>query len=203
MERGGQTTQQERGQGDDIFARLDKAFAHQRHLSPAVVASVRAWQGIDRRYELIQKLARGFSTTSLPAGDEALARTMRLHLDAAIASGRMPFATVVYRGVRDLRRALEIEHPTHALGRHFHLKGFTATSVSRQVAINEFTQEGGGLLEIAVPAGVPALWVANVGLPELRRQGELLLGDGLGLHVYSLGRDRIIPLLRGKLRDDR
>lgn len=186
----------------DLSGLLDNEFAHQKHLDPALLVSVRAWQGIDRSYELVQRMVRGESTASLAVGDESRVRTMREHLDIAIASGCTPFAMVVYRGLRDLRRALRIEHPAEAVGRRFYLRGFTATTVSRSVAIDEFTQVGGGLLKLLAPAGIPALWVANVGRPELRRQGELLLGDGIGLHVYSLGCDGAIPVLAGELTID-
>jgi hypothetical protein len=186
----------------DTFRLLDKAFAHQKHLDPTLLLSVRAWQGIDRRYELVQRMVREESTAILAGGEESRVRTMREHLDIAVASGRAPFAMLVYRGLRDLRRALRIEHPTEAVGRRFRLSGYTATTVSRSVAVGEFTQEGGGLLEIHVPEGMPALWVANVGSPELRRQGEMLLGDGIVLHVYSLGDDGPIPVLTGEVMID-
>ena len=147
-------------------------------------------------------MVREESGVSLAVGEESRVRAMREHLDIAVASGHVPFAMVVYRGLRDLRRALQIDHPAEAVGRRFHLSGYTATTVSRSVAVGEFAQEGGGLLEIYVPKGMPALWVANVGHPELRRQGELLLGDGIDLHVYSLGRDGTIPVLAGEVMID-
>ncbi len=88
-----------------------------------------------------------------------------------------------------------VEHPRDAVGRRFTFMGYSATSVSRQVAVDGFTASGGALLEIAVPARIPALWVAGAGAPALRSQGELLLADGVRVHVYSHGRDGSVEVL--------
>jgi hypothetical protein len=182
----------------DLFARLDEAFAHQKQLDPEVLASVRAWQRTDRTYELIQQVARG-QILRLAVAEIRRTRTMRAHLDLAIASGCMPFEAVVYRGVRDLLRSTGIGCPADAVGRRIPLSGYMTTTVSRAVAVDEFTGERGVLLEISVPVGTPALWVAGVGHPMLRRQGELLLQDRIDLHVYSLGSSGHVPVLSGKV----
>ena len=197
MARGGGWRAGARAQAD-VFGRLDAAFAHQRHLNPDVLASVRAWQRTDRTYELIQQVTRGTGAADLRGGDVKRAETMCAHLDLAIASGRMPFDVIVYRGLRNLRRAVGVKHPSDTIGRRLRLVGYAATTVSRAVAVEEFTGERGVLLQIAVPVGTPALWVAGVGNPKLRRQGELLLRDGISLHVYSLGRYGHVPVLSGK-----
>lgn len=186
----------------DLLDLLDNAFEHQRHLSPRVLASVRAWQRTDRTYELVQRMARRIGPYDLTPAQERLASTMRSHLDTAIASGSTPFALVVYRGVRDLRRTVGFSHPQAAVGRRIRLRGYTATTVSESVAVEEFSGIRGALLEVVVPARTPALWVAATGDPTLRRQGELLLKDGVHLHAYSLGRYRSVPLLSGKVTTD-
>jgi len=56
------------------------------------------------------------------------------------------------------------------------------------VAVAEFTAPNGALLEIEVPAGTPAIWVAGIGATTLRRQGELLLGGG---HWIEITRSRV------------
>lgn len=182
----------------DLFSRLDAAFAHQQRLDPRVLASVRAWQRLDRTYELIQCLVRGAKAVDATTGDVRRAETVRRHLDVAIASGRVPFDVVVYRGLRDLRRVIRVKHPSETIGARLRLTGYTATTISKAVALEEFTRERGLLLQIAVPAGTPALWIAGVGDPKLRRQGELLLRDGIGLQVYSLGRYGRVPVLSGE-----
>ena len=200
---GGECTRWRATQAEaDLFARLDEAFAHQQRLDPELLASVRTWQATDRSYEAIQQVTRGSRTGGLTIREVRWAMTMTAHLDAAIASGTTPFAVVVYRGLRDPRRVLGVDHPRDALGRRFRLSGYTATTISRRVAVQEFVGKRGLLLEVAVPAGTPALWVARIGDRALRRQGELLLGDGVHLHAYSLSRHGSIPVLSGKVMVD-
>jgi hypothetical protein len=176
------TTQAEQ----ELLARLDRAFAHQRDLDPALLASIHAWQRTDRTYELVQTLVRGSGVGRLSWAEISFARRVRAHLAAAIASGRMPFETIVYRGVRDLRRSLTVATPGEAIGGRFPLRGYSAATAIKAVATTEFTRSSGAVLEIVVPIGTPALWVAGVGYPTLRRQGELLLPDKTELYVYGL-----------------
>lgn len=182
-----------------LFSRLDAAFAHQKQLDPMVLASVRRWQGTDRTYEIVQRVARGHNVAGLSAADIRRARKIRAHLDVAIASGRMPFGVVVYRGLRDLRQGMGVDDPTDLVERRLPLTGYTATTVSRAVAANEFIGRCGALIEIAIPVGTPALWVSGVGHPMLRQQGELLLRDKVDLYVYSLGWCGRVPLLSSKV----
>lgn len=181
----------------NLFARLDDAFAGQRELGPAILASVRAWQRTDRTYEAVQRAIRASANADL--SDALRVTTIRSHLDLAIASACVPFDLVAYRGLRDLRRGLGFEDLDDVVGRQLRFAGYSATTVSRAVAVEEFTSRHGLLLEIEAPAGTPALWVAGVGHPSLRRQGEVLLQDGLQLHVYSLCHGGPIPVLKGKV----
>lgn len=195
MAGGDETTHAER----KLLARLDRAFAHQRALDPAVLASVRAWQRTDRTYELVQRLARGWDVVGLSHAEAYWVRKTRAHLDTAIASGRMPFDAVVYRGVRDLRKSLAVDAPSEAVGHVFPQRGYLAAAVIERVAIEEFVGSRGALIELLVPVGTPALWVAGVGHPLLRRQGELLLPDKADLYVYSLSQVNSIPTLTAKV----
>jgi hypothetical protein len=184
------------GEQADLLARLDAAFAGQRGLGPAVLSSVRAWQGTDRTYEVVQGAIR--AAPDAPS-DALKATTIRAHLDHAIASACVPFDLTTYRGLRDIRRGLDVDGLDDVVGRQLRFAGYSATTVSRTVAVNEFTSRRGLLLELEVPAGTPALWVAGIGHASLRRQGELLLPDGLRLHVYSLGYGGSVPVLKGKV----
>ena len=180
MAGGDKTTKAER----ELLARLDDAFAHQRELDPVVLASVRAWQRTDRTYELVQRMAREAPPSS--AGGSAVSvATVKQHLDLAIQSGRLPFAVRVFRGLRDIEVSLGVSRPSQAQGRRIRLPGFCATTVVRLVAADEFTARRGVLLDLIVPPGTPALWVAGVGDRALRRQGELLLGAETRIDVYS------------------
>lgn len=183
----------------EAFACLDDAFAHQKHLAPEVLASIRAWQRTDRTYELLQRVRREIEISDMPPLGIESAITMGAHLDAAIATGRLIFPLVVYRGLRSLRRALGHDCPSEVVGRTFMFGGYSATSVSRRVAVDQFTTARGALLEIILAAGTPALWIAGVGERELRNQGELLLPDGVLLHVYSHRQEGPIPVFSAEV----
>lgn len=89
----------------------------------------------------------------------------------------------VYRGIRSLRRTFGVDAPEDIEMGARSFEGYTATSVLRAVALDEFTAPEGALMEIEAPKGTPALWVAGVGARRLRRQGELLLQDNLKMMV--------------------
>jgi len=190
----GEITQDER----HLLARLDRAFAHQRNLDPAVLASVRAWQKTDRTYELVQLFLRGQLTGLLDATQLSEIHTVRQDLDLAVRSGCLPFPLRVFRGLRDVEVSLGFA-PDRMPGRRIDLSGFCATTVFRRVALDDFTARRGVLLDFVLPRGTPALWVAGVGDSDLRWQGELLLGFGTKLDVYSHVRSiGSIPILLGK-----
>lgn len=180
---------------DELLARLDRAFAPQlRRLTVAQVASIRAWQRTDRAYEVVQRMVRD-DAQGLSRGDLRAALAMHRHLNEAIAAARLPFPLKVYRGVRSVEDAFGTDMPVDFVGQRFTLEGYFATSIFRKVAVVEFTTSGGALLEVALPAGWPALWVAGVGSPRLRRQGELLLHDGLQIRVREDDRERGLRVL--------
>jgi hypothetical protein len=168
-----------------VLARLDVAFAEQKAaLSARQVAVVRAWQRTDREYELAQAVARSrVDLDRMPPLAAASALEFQQELDDAIETGRLPFDLTVYRGIRSLRRALGVDDPAELVDGPRSFEGFTATSVLRRVAVEEFTAPRGALMEVEVPAGTKALWVAGIGSRRLRRQGELLLQDNLKMRI--------------------
>lgn len=111
------------------------------------------------------------------------ALAMQQRLAEAVKSARLPFDLMVYRGVRSVRSTFRVDEAVEAVGRSYVQQGFFATSVVREVAIEEFTSPSGALLEVSLERGTPALWVAGVGARRLRRQGELLLIDHLQIRV--------------------
>lgn len=118
----------------DLLERLDRAFAHQRNLDPAIRASVRAWQRTDRTYELVQRISRGCGASDPSSADIDRAGAIRSHLDMAIASGRMPFEAVVYRGLRDLGKSLQGEVPERAVGLGSRCRASAAEAPGRAIA---------------------------------------------------------------------
>lgn len=185
------------GAAHELIARLDQAFAHQRDLDPAILASVRAWQQTDRTYELVQNLVRG---RDAEAASQPQAIDLRNHLELAIQSGRLPFPLRVFRGLRDTEISLGFSSPARLVGLRISLPGFCATTLFHGVAAGEFTGHRGVLLELNVPPGTQALWVAGVGDHALRRQGELLLGNRTTIDVYShVQPSDAVPMLRGRV----
>jgi hypothetical protein len=174
-----------------VLARLDAAFAGQRAaLSARQVAVVRAWQRTDREYELAQAVARSrVDLDRMPASMAATALEFQQELDDAIETGRLPFDLTVYRGVRSLRRTFGVDDPEHISLGPQQLDGYTASSVLRRVAVEEFTAPGGALMKMALPAGTKALWVAGAGSRRLRRQGELLLKARLHIRIAGHRRE--------------
>lgn len=147
----------------DLLTRLDRAFAHQRRLDSAVLASIRAWQRTDRTYQSVQRLARGHVSTATDGGSGANdAQTVQDHLDIATASGIVPF-------------------PLRVL----------------------FTGYSGVMLDLLIPPGSRALWIAGLGDPALRRQGELLLPRDIQIDVYShVHVGESVPVLLGGVVSD-
>ncbi len=179
-----------------VLARLDAAFAGQRAaLSARQLAVVRAWQRTDREYELAQAVARSEVGLDRMPSAAASALEFQQDLDDAVRSACLPYDLAVYRGIRSLWRTFGVDDPRDVVGREERLSGYVATSVLRRVAIEEFTAPGGALLEVVVPAGMWALWVAGAGAWGLRRQGELLLMDQLQICVSSCRWEGSLPVL--------
>lgn len=179
----------------ELLVRLDRAFAPQHgRLSVAQVASIRAWQRTDRAYEVVQRMVRD-EAEGLSRGDLRAALAMHRHLSEAIATARLPFPARVYRGVRSTKDAFGADTPVEVVGQRYTLEGYFATSIFREVAVREFTTSEGALMEVALPSGLPALWVAGVGSPSLRRQGELLLDDGLQIRLHGTRREQGLRVL--------
>lgn len=160
-----------------------------RPLSTRELASIRMWQRTDRAYALVQGALRGaVHPEALSARERRDVELLIDDLMAAIEAGRTREALTVYRGIRSVWRTFGIADPFALSPEIRSLTGFTATSVYRSVAVSEFVTSGGALLEIAVPAGTPALWVADAGDPRLRYQGELLFADRLRLEINRVRR---------------
>lgn len=171
---------------------MDDAFADQTsRLTLAQRHAVREWQKTDRFYEQVQALARGtLNVDALPPEKYDMLRRQLDRLDAAIRGGLTTSTTTVYRGIRSLRRTFGVASADELPEEPEPFRGYTAASVFRDIAVNEFTGSDGALLEIEVPAGTTALWVAGAGDPKLRRQGEVLFDTDLMVRVTGVRQDR-------------
>lgn len=155
-------------------------------LSDEQASAVLDWQGVDRQYESIQKVVR------TGEGDDTERATVK-NLISAVFDGRTPEDLYVWRGVRSSMRTFGLNADrldTFESDENLILPGFAATTLSKSVAIEQFTNPplAGGpvLLRIRVPAGTPAAWVAIAGDPELSDQYEILFGPALRLQLGSV-----------------
>lgn len=166
-------------QFDDHFAdTVDQYTPEQRD-------AINQWQGIDRFYERVQKVARN------PDFEDDEAQEVLEHLDEAIQQAVLPDDTTLWRGIRDSHSVFGVANtdlPT-LIGETIQSPGFLAASTSRDVAIGftEPSRRGGHvLLQLQFAAGTPVVWVSAAGDPELADQYEALFGAALYLHLVSV-----------------
>ena len=146
-------------------------------LSPDEVAAIVRYQALDRTYELVAAVLRGWVTPDELTAENAEAVTGII--DALIPSTtrwRLPEPVRVYRGQRSASRVLGTGP---SIGSVLIAETFVSTTIYRQVAIDEFTRPPGSggpvLLVIDAPSGSMGLWLPPAGDPGLAYQGELLL----------------------------
>jgi hypothetical protein len=143
-------------------------------LTPAEIRAVTIWRREGR--QINEVLRRSDAPDAIAPVLEAL--------DAALARARAPRALVLWRGVKDLT-FLRGFPP----GTGFPDPGYVSGSIQRGVARRN-ARRGGHVVEIRVPAGYPAAYVARVG-PDEPRQYEVLLPRGAHFRVVEAG-DRIV-----------
>lgn len=175
---------------------IEEAFrGHRGRLTARQRAAVRAWQATDRSYELVQGVLRGaIDPAALSPAEREHVKALIADLDDAIESVRIARGLTVYRGIRSLRRTFGVERVQDIPVEPDPFEGYTATSIHRDVAIDEFTSSAGVLLEIELPVGTPALWVAGIGDRRLHRQGEILLHDRLSVAVIEARQNGDLPV---------
>lgn len=140
------------------------------------------WQKTDRTYERIQAYHR--------EGDCSVSKTVADadQLSSMIARSRLPAEVVAYRGIRNFSKAFgfPIDVIEEYVGVALMWRGMTAVFISKRAALS-FTvpDQGNALLQIRIPKRAHALWVAGLGDPTLRHQGELLLDDRTTFAIRS------------------
>ncbi|WNO27885.1 ADP-ribosyltransferase [Gordonia phage Halo3] len=156
---------------------------------------IEAWQRDDRTYEEFQKAAR------LESDDpDLMARAG--DLDELVRQHRLRRPVQAYRGIRDARKVFGVDASDLAelVGQDVELRGFFGVSLDRAVALDEFTNPslGGGaaLIDVQIPAGIRALWVAAAGAAGMRRQLELLLPSPVVISVLDVDYAGTKPVIR-------
>lgn len=164
--------------GNELVARLtESAQTATASMTADEVEAVRRYQARDRTYELVAAVLRDPKSSDDLSEEQAdLVDTIVRILSAATRRWRVPVPVAVYRGQRSLGRVFGAGP---RVGRTIQPATFLSTSISRDVALEEFAAPPGpggpALFEVAVPAGTQGLWLPPIGDPELAYQGELLL----------------------------
>jgi hypothetical protein len=185
---------------DALTALLDGWYAHaEQELTDEDRATITRWQGMDRFYEKVQGTAR--QTISPDDPDLIEAEDVRDRLQDIAEQFELPAPIEVYRGVRASQPTFGVANADlpSLIGQTIPMRGFTATTTSREVAIEQFTQPNamsrGGhvLMKLRLPPGVPAIWLPAVGAPEFADQSELLLGLGISLLLTQVEYTGSVP----------
>lgn len=170
---------------EDLASRLTAAARLVTEALTDERAAIRRYQALDRTYELVATILRDPSSADrlTTAQLDLVDRIVRVLTNVTLRWS-LPEPVRVYRGQRSLERVFGAgDRP----GRTIRPATFLSTTISRSVALDEFTAPTGpggpALFEIDVPAGTPALWLPPIGDPELAYQGELLLPRRTGLLV--------------------
>lgn len=164
--------------GNELVARLtESAQTATASMTADEVEAVRRYQARDRTYELVAAVLRDPKSSDDLSEEQAdLVDTIVRMLSAVTRRWRVPVPVAVYRGQRSLDQVFGAEP---RVGRTIQPATFLSTSISRDVALEEFAAPPGSggpaLFEVTVPAGTQGLWLPPIGDPELAYQGELLL----------------------------
>jgi len=163
---------------EDLAARLtEDARGVTEAFTAEEVAAIRRYQGLDRTYALVAEVLRNPGSADDLTDEQAdVVDTIVRVLSAATRRWRVPVPVQVFRGQRSLARVFGAEA---RVGRTIQPAMFLSTSISRDVAVQEFAAPpgpgGAALFEVSVPAGTRGLWLPPIGDPALAYQGELLL----------------------------
>lgn len=158
----------------EIAAMLDADVgAHDVVANDAELRALHRYQSRDRAYELINGLLRRkLDPETIGLEQLELINETVTALNALVRRWRVPEALRVFRGLR--RRDVEALDPGANP-----VRSFVSTTLDRDVAVREFMvppgPTGPAMMEIDVPAGVPAIWVPPFGVASLAYQHELIL----------------------------
>ncbi|NOQ62712.1 hypothetical protein [Mycolicibacterium fortuitum] len=181
--------------GDDDRARLDAETREwAAGLSDDDRAAVRRWQATDRFYEQVQLAYRG--ETDDPEAIDVADRLLN------VVTHPLASDYTAWRGVRSAQATFGVtsDNLEELIGATARLGRFQATSLDREVAVNEFTKpqlKGGAvLIEIDLKPGVRVGWVPPAGDPALARQQELLLHPEMMQRIVGVDRSGPVPIVR-------
>lgn len=179
--------------GDDLRGQLDRLFAKQLNdATDTQRRSVQRWQSRDDRfYQHVQSAIEGGGIEDDEAADVAG------DLDELMTP--LPESVVVWRGLRDAAAVFGVSRDDleSIINLTFEQQRFTATSATRQVAMDEFTQPGRSpvLCRISAHAGCPVVWLPLLGAEEYSYQQELLFAPGVILRILGVDRAYSFPIV--------
>lgn len=195
------------GGEDEAIARLDREFSGWAgRLTAREREAIRIFQATDRRYEMVNAVRRGLRPIeSLSDAEAVMVERVSSGLDSAIEKGTLASSLRVWRGGRRAEPQLGVPpgRIDDIRGAEITLRGYFATSVRRQVALDEFTSrirpEDSVLLEVIAPSGASAAWVSLAGDPTLRWQAELLLPDPTRILITEVRREGALTIVKCEL----
>lgn len=187
-----------------LAARLDAHFGPwAAALTAAEREALEAYLGDRNFFRAVNTVLRGADLTTVPAHFVRRVLPARRAIAEAIKRSALPEPLTVYRGITDLEATFGVApHDATALVEQVRrADGFMSTSISRQVAVQGFVDErNGALLEIRVPAGVPAAWLPALRSPAFPDQLEMLFGDRTSLLVVDASKEGPILVLRCEMK---
>lgn len=112
----------------------------------------------------------------------------------------LPEDTEVWRGIRSIDKTFGMARADAGSlsGRQWVGERFMGTTLSREIAISEFTHPGPApaILQVTTRAGAPAVWIPPLGKPKHARQSELLFMQGIRVRILDVDTSGDVPLIR-------
>lgn len=181
--------------GDDLARKFDRDFADANAaMTDSEVAALRAWQRPGRAYEPVQRLVRD------GVGIRA-SNALATQIESATRRGQLRSDVVLWRGIRSSLETFGVhaDRLSDLIGKPLPTSGFFSATVSRAVALREFTEPPlrgeAVLMMVKARRGLHAAWVAAVGDPAMRYQGELLFGTRRVVTLRSVSYAGRVPLV--------
>ena len=168
-------------------------------LTERQLGAVRRWQSADRFYEQVQQAYRGQtgSAEAVEVADQLLGVATHPLINSYIGWRGVRSSNATFGVAADRLEELITDESTR-LGRFF------ATTLARDVAVNEFTEpqlKGGAvLIEVTLRAGTRVAWIPPVGSGDLVYQQEVLVHPNMVQRIVSVSRTGPVPVVRMEVK---
>ncbi len=153
------------------------------------------WQGKGRFYEQVQQVLANPDDVT----DEAI--EVAVALAEHVVTHRLQSAYTVWRGTRSAVDAFGVteDRLEELIGREGRLGRFTAGSLDRNIAADEFTNPqlrgGAVLMRMELRPGVRVGWLASIGDKRMAYQREVLLHPEMVQRIVGVDRSGLVPVV--------